>query len=205
MTLFTNNKETQKGARIGELQGLKVALLAGVGADTKIDLAAIREEDTIISALNNAAGTITDISGTISIETLLASGTLTATTVVADDTVAVNGTTYTFLVAPIAITDVALGASDTDAMANLAAAINSVENQYVNGLGESAAVIASASTNVVTVTAVERGAGGNALTISAGQGTVVASGATLAGGSDTGGIQSTGLTNQVILYWFDKE
>lgn len=82
-------------AALRELQGLTVSLLAGTTADTKINLAAIRQEDTVLAALNNNAGTITDITGTISVVDTHASGTITLATAVAGNTVTVNGHLYT--------------------------------------------------------------------------------------------------------------
>lgn len=200
---FQGDGPGSAAAMIKELQGFNVELLAGAGADTKIDVAAIRSEDTIIKALNNNAGAITDITGTLSIETLIASGTLTGTTVVADDTVVVNGMTYTFQAGVAAgYGQVQVGGSDDDSMANLADAINAYEGSLAKDGDE---VSANAVTTVVTVSAAVAGAAGNAFDISSGQGSIVASGATLAGGSDTGGIQSTGATDQVILFWYNKQ
>ncbi|MCK5307021.1 MAG: hypothetical protein KAJ73_00280 [Zetaproteobacteria bacterium] len=200
---FQGDGPESAAAMIKELQGLNIELLAGAAADTKIDVAAIRDEDTVLKALNNAAGTITDITGTISIEDLVASGTLTGTTVVATDNVTVNGMVYTFQAgAPVSYGQVQVGGSDDDSMANLADAINAYEGSIGKGGADVSAV---AVTTVVTVSAVVAGAVGNAIDISSGQGSIVASGATLADGSDTGGIQSTGITDQVILFWYNKE
>jgi hypothetical protein len=67
-------------------------------------------------------------------------------------------------------------------------------------------VVATAASNVVTVKAVEEGTGGNAIVLTSADGTIVASGSgTLAGGTATGGIKSSGATNQIILFWFNKK
>lgn len=191
-------------AMLAELQGLNISLLTGAGANTKIDLAAIRSEDTIVGAINNNAGTLTDIKAAASIVDVRATGTVTVGTVAAGDTVTVAGLTYT-LVANDAVVQahdkskVKVGASANDCAANLAAAINAREASR-----SAQQVSASVLTNVVTVTAIAEGTSGNALTLAETGNTFAVSGATLAGGTATGGIKFTGVTNQVILFWFNK-
>jgi len=188
-------------ALIKELQGLNVELLAGAAADTKIDVAAIRSEDTVLKALNNNAGTITDITSTISINALAASGTLQCGTVTAGETVQVNGATYTFQVAAATThLQVQIGASATISATNLKNAINLYENRI--GAGP-APIVATSTTDTVTVTATTEGTAGNAIA-TVGDTNITAGAATLAGGTATGGIQSTGITNQVILFWYNK-
>ena len=189
-----------------ELQGLRVSLVAGGSANAKLALAAIRDTDTIISAINNNAGTLTDITGTMSIDRLAASGTITVGTAVAGDTVAVNGLTYQLVAndATIQATDlskVRVGASATACAANLAAAINLAEMARLGGV----TVSAEAAAAVVTVTAQEEGTAGNAFALVEVGTSFTVSAATLAGGTATGGIRSTGATNQVMLTWFDKQ
>lgn len=190
-------------AAIKELQGLNVTLLAGALADTKIDVAAIRSEDTILTCLNNAAGTITDVTDTMSINTLFATGTLTLSTAIAGSTAEVNGVAYTFQAgAPTSYGQVQVGADDTESAVNLAAAINLYEASIGSGAPEVGATSALA---VVTVTATAEGTAANAYTLAGGDGTVVASAATLGGGTATGGVQSTGATDQLILFWLNKK
>lgn len=201
------DNETVKGAALNELQSLRQDVIAGAGVDVKLDVPSIRMIDTIVSAIvYQATGLPVDDLVNIVIAALYATGTLTATTIVADDTVTVNGNVYTFKVAPVSLGDVALGVDDDEAMLNLAAAINAVESAYKNGLGESAVVDAVAIANVVTLRAVEEGSGGNTIDTVSGQGTIVASGATLAGGTETGGVSTptdtTGKT--LVLTWFKK-
>lgn len=209
MSLNEISKDTVKGSAINELQGLNNSVLAGAAADTKLDLAAIRSEDTIVSAIiHQATGLPVDDTANVTIETLFAVGTLTLVNVIADDVAIVNGNSYTFKVAPVSLGDVLIGADDTEDAANLAAAINAVETAYGNGLGEvSAEVIATSALGVVTVTAAEEGTGGNAIDISAAPATITASGANLAGGTVTGGIQTTTDTTgkNVVLTWFNKQ
>lgn len=193
-------------AALRELQGFRVSLLAGGSQDAKINLAAIRAEDTILSVLNNNAGTITDVTANHEIWDIRASGTLTLSSTVATENCTVNGKTYTFKDTPTAAYgDVAVGGSDTLSAANLAAAINAYENSGERANAGGPKVVASANAAVVTVTAIAEGAAGNAITFT-GDATITASGSgTLAGGSDTGGITSTsGATNQLIVFWFDK-
>lgn len=190
-------------AALKELQGLSVATLAGAAANTKVDVAAIRSEDTILQAWNNNLGTVTDITGTMSINTLFASGTLTGTTVVITDTATVNGQVYTFqTAAATTYGQVQIGVDDNASMLNLKDAINLFEGSVGKG---GANVVASVATNVVTVTASVEGAAGNSIAISAGQASIVASAANLANGTDTGGVQSTGITNQILLLWYNKQ
>jgi hypothetical protein len=189
---------------ITELQQLRVSILAGAGANTKINLANIRTQDTILSALNNNAGTITDVTGTISIEDLRASGTVTVGTAVASDTVTVAGTTYTLVTSGTVVEDqdyskVKIGADATATAANLAAAINKRERNR-----NTTSVIATSAAAVVTVKAYTEGTAGNAITLAEVGTSFTISGATLANGTATGGIKSTGATNSIILFWFEK-
>jgi len=187
-----------------ELQGLRVSIVAGGSANTKLALSTIRDTDTIISALNNNAGTITDVTGTISIDDLRAVGTVTVGTAAANDTVAVAGSVYILVpaiekVEQFDYTKVKVGATAAETAANLAAAINKRE-----GNRSASQVIATAASNVVTVRAVAEGTSGNSITLAEVGSSFTVSGATLAGGSATGGIRSTGATNSVILFWLEK-
>lgn len=180
-----------------ELQGLSISVLAGATADTKIDLAAIRQEDTVVAALLNDAGSFSDITANHSIVDTHASGTLTiAADRAANGTAAVAGRVFTFKAAPAGVQEVALGADNVATAVNLAAAINAQEGNKVK---------ATADAGVVTVTANADGTAGNAITL-VGSAKVTASGATLAGGTATGGVKfsSSTATKQVILFWFNK-
>ncbi len=187
-----------------ELQGLTISVLAGAGANTKINVAALRSEDTILAALNNNAGTITDVTGSVTIEDVRASGTVSVGTVAAGDTVSVAGLTYTLVSNPTVIAQgdyskVKVGASATECAANLAAAINARE------ANRNQVVLASAATTTVTVRAVAEGTGGNSVALAETGNTFTISGATLAGGTATGGIKVSSITNQVLLFWFNKK
>lgn len=190
---------------LAELQGLNILLLAGAAANTKINLAAIRSEDTIVAAFNNNAGTLTDITGTMSIDDTRASGTVSVGATAAGDTVTVAGLTYTLVangtnVAAGDYTKVKVGASATDCATNLAAAINARESRR----NTAQQVTASAATTTVTVRAVVDGTAGNSIALAEVGNTFTVSGATLANGTATGGVRSTGVTNQIMLFWYNK-
>ena len=191
---------------LAEQQGLNIALLAGAGADTNIQVDAIRPEDTVLSALNNNAGTITDITGTVTIQDMRATGTFTLVDIVPSDTVTVDGVTFTAIDSGTPkLQEWLIGADDDEDAVNLAAAINNYFGHHSVPLA-SRSVTATSNTNVVTVKAKSWvAAEGNAITISAPPATITASGATLAGGDDLGQIQSSGATDQIILFWFDKQ
>lgn len=196
---------TEVPSAVKELQGLTLSLLAGANANTKIDLAAIRQKHKIVSALNNNAGTITDITASISVEELKASGTLTCASVAANDVCVVNGVTYTAKAAPATATQFKVEATDNAQAATLAKCINDYENRYAGSAQNVAKVVATVVNAVVTIKAKDEGTAGNALTLTGTAVRLAASGAgTLAGGSATGGIKSTGATNQVILLWMNK-
>jgi hypothetical protein len=201
-TGFQGDGPKSAAAMIKELQGLNVELLAGANANTKIAVAAIREGDTILKCLNNNAGTITDKTSTMSIVSVKASGTLTLTSAIATDAFSVNGKTYTLQAgAPTGYGQVQVGGTDTATATNMKNAINAYETR----VGNSYAVVATSNSNVVTITARVDGTAGNAITISSADSTIVASGATLANGTATGGVMSTDATNQLILFWYNKQ
>jgi hypothetical protein len=193
-------------AMVKELQGFRVELLTGAGANTKINVAAIRSEDTILSAINNNASTLTDQTANMSIVSVKASGTLTLSGVVALDACTVNGKTYTFQAGdPTKYGQVKVGVSDDASAINLAAAINAYETSNDAYLANGGAKVSAARTSsgVVTVTAVADGTSGNSIGTT-GSTHITAGGATLTGGTDTGGVKCTNATNQLLLFWFNK-
>lgn len=189
-------------AMVKELQGLTFSKVTGGAANTKYNLAAIRTEDTPVMVLNNAAGAISEIGSTFSIVDLRATGTVVCAAAVAADTVTVNGKVYTAIAngaVPSGYTQFSVGAGNTSCGDNLVAAVNAREKEF--GYGVQAANV----TGTVTFTAVLEGVAGNSLTLASSNGTRLAvSGATLANGSATGGIRSTGVTNEIWLLWFNK-
>lgn len=87
-----------------------------------------------------------------------AQGTITVSTIVADNYVTIQGVTLTAKSSPSGENQFALGAGDNAAMANLAGAING--HSVLRWL-----VSASSSTNVCTVTARKTGPAGNLITL----------------------------------------
>lgn len=167
-------------AALQEVQGLTFSMLGSSGAGVKNALAAIRSEDTILAAINNNAGTLTNLAFTQGVK---ATGTLTFAAAVNTDTFVVNGVTFNIKTSPVSgvLTDVAVGASN-NAMATLAAA---AINAYFGATDGS--VTASAATNVVTITASASGTGPNSYT-TVGGAHITAGAATLAGGTADAGI-----------------
>jgi phage tail sheath gpL-like len=186
-------------AVLKELYGLKQSVVTGGNADTKFNLAAIRQEDTIISALNNNEGVITDVTADISIVDTHALGTITLSSAAAGQTVTLNGKVYTAVSgAADDFTEFSISGDDSADAAALAAAINAREANDDNE------VTATAALGVVTVRAVADGTAGNAITLVKNGAGISVSGATLSGGTATGGIKSPNATNQLILLWLDK-
>ena len=111
-----------------------------------------------------------------------ASGTFTLATVIATNTVVINGVTFTCVASGATGNQFNVGASDTLTAVNLAAAINTSVTALVSGY-----VTASSSGAVVTVTSAFYGTEGNQCTISSGGATITASGARLTGGTADSG------------------
>lgn len=199
---------------VGELQRLKVSVVTGAAAATKMNLAAIRAEDTVLSVLAvldaaGSANTPADDTAQVTISDIRATGTITVSgNPVNDETFVVNGKTYTFKTTPTLVEHVKIVAGDNNAMAaNIKNAINAWEGRRLTTKWRTPDVVATVATNVVTVKARLEGAAGNAFTLTEAATNVAVSGAgTLTGGSDTGGIQSstnnTGKT--LMVYWYDK-
>ncbi len=113
-----------------------------------------------------------------------ATGTLTASDQpTASETIAVNGITLTFVAGASTSTNVHIGATKEDTMANLAAVLNASANAALT------VATYSVSDAVVTITYTAGGTDGNAYTLANSSGTAVVtrSAATLAGGSSTVG------------------
>ena len=106
-----------------------------------------------------------------------ASGTLTFDTVIATDVITVNGVTLACVASGADATEFNLGSDDEESAANAAAAVNASANAGLAGI-----VTASSAGDVVTITAVKAGLGGNAITIASADSTITAGAAKLAGG-----------------------
>ncbi len=215
MSLNLQDPFTNVQGAVRELQGQTVSLLAGDSAATKIDLAAIRLEDTVQSVLHHtASAAIADLTGEVSIFDTRATGTVTLVSVVAGDFVEVDGQRFEAIDgetlgansgrANTGVYKFGLGANDNEAAANLNAAM---EQFY--GFQNPTGVNSSVATNVVTVQARVEGAFGNAITLveSTSSARITVSGATLTGGTDTGGIELSGTDttgDQLVVTWYDK-
>ncbi len=214
MSLKLQDPNTNLQGAVRELQGYTKSLLAGNSVDTKIDLAAIRAEDTIVSVLHSTAGVLVDLTVEASVSDIRANGTITLVSVVEDDTVTVAGQVFQALTgdafgansgrANTGIFYFGIGVSDTESAVNLAAAINEYFGLQANG------VSATNLAGVVTVTSTLEGAVGNAITMveNTTASTIVVDNPTLTGGTDTGGVEldSTDTTgDQLIVEWYNRQ
>jgi len=129
----------------------------------------------LASLVSGMAGGAYDGKIELAIGAVAASATLTFDTVIATDVVVVNGVSIACVASGAGDDEFNKGSDDDESATNCAAAIN----ESVAGI-----VTASASGAVVTVTAVEEGDGGNAITISSPDTTITASAARLASGVD---------------------
>lgn len=126
---------------------------------------------------------------TASADPVKASGTLTLTSVIATNACTVGKTTFTFTSTPTLSTDVEVdGATNALDATALAAAINAHTDT-------SKIVVASAASNVVTITALVPGVIGNQIALSSAAGTIVASATYLASGA--GGVQSAAVVHNL--------
>jgi phage tail sheath gpL-like len=98
---------------------------------------------------------------------------------VADETVVIDGYTYTFKAAAVTNSEVTIGADDDATCVNLAAVVNA---------NPASPVTAVAGTNIVTFTAKEAGTAGNAITTTE----------TMSQGSFTGGTLASGAGNIAV-------
>lgn len=150
-------------AILRELQGRTVSVVTGAAAGTKMNVAALRTEDTLHAAIvhtDASAAAIVDDVANLTIQETRATGTLTVASVVNGNSCVVNGVTYTFRTTPTGPTDIKILGTDALNAAALAAAINTYENRYTSSVGRNpAAVIASANAAVVTITSVVDGVG----------------------------------------------
>lgn len=110
----------------------------------------------------------------------IARGYLTiAGVVVANETILVNGVTWTAKVTPVGVTEFLLGATKAANAVNLAAALNASANAAIN------IAIYTASGETVLIKVRAKGTAGNAFTLANSSGAhITRSGATLTGGTD---------------------
>jgi len=158
---------TLKGI-LTELQGLRVNVVSGAAANTKMDVAPLRLEDTLLAAIittdaSNAA--VTNDVANLTIQDTRAFGTLTISGNPVDgETFVVNGVTYTFKTTPASQYDVKITAGDNTAMATAVKnAINAYETRDLGGFGITgknvAAVVATSNAGVVTISSAIDGLG----------------------------------------------
>lgn len=110
---------------------------------------------------------------------LLAAGTFTFASVIATNSIVINGVTFTCVASGATGNQFNVGGTDTLTAVAAAAAINASVTALIPGY-----VVATSALGVVTITAVKPGISGNLVTISSPSGTVTVSGARLTGGSD---------------------
>lgn len=113
-----------------------------------------------------------------------ATGTVTAATVVAGDTVTINGVVFTATGSVAPANYFNIGASNTTCAEALATSINASTSALIQGF-----VSASSSLAVCTITAKPAGVVGNAYTLASSGSTLAVSGSRLSGG--TGGLGSS--------------
>lgn len=145
--------------------------------------------DFLISSVADAAtGTVTSASP---VANTFATGTATLTSVIATDTVTINGLIY------LAVSGTASEGEfdiDGDDNANAIELRNAINTDTRSGtLGD---LTATASTNVVTATTDVSGTGGNAITLTSQDGTIVVSGS----GTLTGGVTADTVTINGLVY-----
>jgi flagellin len=142
------------------------------------------EAGTVTRGANDVVGDniITALSATAAAR---ATATVTAATIVSGNTVTVNGVLFTFGTTP---GTVALGASDTAAIHNLAIAIAQNTDSRLSD------ITATDAAGVLTLSSRSFGTAGNAYTLTSSGATVAVSGATFANGAGSG-IQLGGIVN----------
>lgn len=152
------------GKLLTELQGLRVSVVDGAAAGTKMNIADMREEDTILAAivLADTWAAPTDDKDNITIQSTKASGTITisSTGPLNDETFVVNGVTYTFKTTPSAATHVKIGGTTSITLDNLVTTVNAYETRRSGGsFNEPRVTATKTSSTVVTITATDDGAG----------------------------------------------
>ncbi len=181
MTLQTINASFLKGGAgltdgtlanaVEQILGLTSAVVVGAAANTTMTLAAIRPEDTIKTAIYQASGTgpFIDAKSTITINSVKATGTITISDLpVANDTVTVNGTVFTFKAVATDPTHIEISTDDSDGYTAMALSLKNAINAYQTRLQDNGAgfaypvLVATAAAGVVTLTATVEGVGNGA-------------------------------------------
>jgi phage tail sheath gpL-like len=208
---MTYERSTHVTRAIKELQDERFQISAGANVGIKIDVADIRERDTIKRVLHNTAGVFVDLTPDASIFDIRAVGTITVSSPAVDDSVTVDGVVFVMRAAGTTVLQTSLtgeedigfseGVSDADTAANLVESINSVLGRRIDSV-----VASDAGGGVVDLTAQQEGTVGNSITLVDSAGGLTVSGATLTGGTDTGGISTTVDTtgDELHITWNDK-
>lgn len=143
---------------VEELQRESVVVAAGAAAGTKMDVPALRLEDTLKSVISHvtAGGATADDTANCSIVDTRAFGTVTISGNPLDgETVTVNGAVFTFKTTPTDARHVLITPGDNTAMAAaLRDAINAWENRRLDGNFNTPGVVATSAAGVVTVRSV---------------------------------------------------
>ena len=151
---------------VGTLPSRKSMPLADIAYE--IDISFDGSGDVATINLDNGTAT-GDVTGVKAAQPFTFSGLPTA-----DETIEVNGTTYTFKATSASATQITIGADATATAANAASIISSND----------AEVDAISSTGTLTISAAETGEYGNSITVSEAATNVTVGGATLSGGVD---------------------
>ena len=159
--------DTQNAVR--ELQGIRLSVVAGAAAGTKMNVAAMRPEDTIVS-VTDYPSTIADDAVNCTAAANKATGTLTVAAAADGDTCVVNGVTYTYKTNPTQATHVkTTPGNNTIAAQALVTTINAYENRRLTtGNFNNPAVVATSNAAIVTITATAQGTGTNPVVTEAG-------------------------------------
>lgn len=160
--------------------------VADFAVDSSCDIEGLQGLRNLLDAASSSHEPLTCDLQYSTVDPVAASGTLTVVSAIATDSVTIGTITLTATSNPT--TDLHWeidGASDTLDAASLAAAVNA--NPTLSKV-----VVATSTTNVVTITALQKGLVGNQIPVSAAGGTITASGSFLASG--TGGATSAAKT-----------
>lgn len=204
---FAGAVDPQTRMVVDELQRFRVRLAAGGSANAKLTVTGLKDTDTLISVLNNNAGTITDQTANCTIDSQQAFGTVTVGTPTAGDSVVVQGTTYRLRTLAtdtqtLGEVNIVIGSSPTanGVAAALSSAINAKEPMRATG----SLVMATVASNVVTVTARVKGTAGNSYTLAETGSSFTISGATFTDGDANAAIKCTNATDQLVVFFFSK-
>ena len=206
-----NTEWDQSGAPAAEITSLAASInsrdsanVTAVALDTicKITAVAKGEGGNAFNLLESTSGVRIVANGATLLQGtgVKANETAQCTSVVAGDTVTIRGKLYT----AVAVADVqaakfdtfSVGVSDTECATALKDAINGRDGQ---------ALLATSSTDTVTITSTRFGTADNAITLTE-VGNVVLGGATLSNGTETdGGVIPDGTLGPAVVYWYDKK